>query len=492
MGSHSSRHRCNGIKKNLDIICHGYVRKWLDTPVSGTVKILQLTKAQFGQEVIDTSTNHTLCQVTFRKYLKSSINDDIRYLHNITSEKTNIQYASFHTQSSIRKRYDTLYIRHTIRLSCDKMPNLVENCIREAIKNIKEKKRKKCNLAAIKKYLEDENSLPDNLELQLHAMVKRGLINKEETYSLGSACKGATAAVMLGYSDEYVMGECNVKHINPEVTTLSERIEILESKLESTTQLNCSLQPSPHPIDPVIPRFEKEVEFLKQEILVKNRQISSLIDSLKYNKIHENSGNGRILNDVDKVGCNTVTNSNLTQVEKGTPMGKRQALDNLSVNRRRQMPRIPDRENKFSLEQQRTIVPGELTYAESTKGIRVMSDGTKKVENSHCMLSMEKYPALYNRFSPLSADNSNTNRDEGIQKENIDDGESGLSKRVILLNRQRRSAAEAQKQSEKYTKPTTVVLGDSIAKNIKGFKMKEATDHQENVTYSLIPWCEHR
>ena len=56
-------------------------------------------------------------------------------------------------------------------------------------------------------------------------------------------------------------------------------------------------------------------------------------------------------------------------------MGKRQALDNLSVNRRRQMPRIPDRENKFSLEQQRTIVPGELTYAESTKGIRVMSDG---------------------------------------------------------------------------------------------------------------------
>ena len=82
------------------MICHGYFRKWLDIPVSGTVEILQLlsSKAQFGQEVIDTSTKHTLCQVTFRKCLKNSINEDIRYLHNATSEKTNIQYDSFHTQ----------------------------------------------------------------------------------------------------------------------------------------------------------------------------------------------------------------------------------------------------------------------------------------------------------------------------------------------------------------------------------------------------------
>ena len=35
--------------------------------------------------------------MTFRKRLKNSINEDIRYLHNATSEKTNIQYDSFHT-----------------------------------------------------------------------------------------------------------------------------------------------------------------------------------------------------------------------------------------------------------------------------------------------------------------------------------------------------------------------------------------------------------
>ena len=78
------------------MICHGYFRKWLDIPVSGTVEILQLLKAQFGQEVIDTSTKHTLCQVTFRKCVKNSINEDIRYMHDATSEKTNIQYDSFH------------------------------------------------------------------------------------------------------------------------------------------------------------------------------------------------------------------------------------------------------------------------------------------------------------------------------------------------------------------------------------------------------------
>ena len=92
------------IKQNLDMICHGYFRKWFDIPVSGTVEILQLSKAQFGQEVIDTSTQHTLCLVTFRKCLKNSINDDIRYLHNATSEKNNIQYDSFHTTKLALKK----------------------------------------------------------------------------------------------------------------------------------------------------------------------------------------------------------------------------------------------------------------------------------------------------------------------------------------------------------------------------------------------------
>lgn len=342
--------------------------------------------------------------------------------------------------------------------SCDKMSKPTENCIREAIKNIKEKKRKKCNLAAIKKYLEDESSLPIDLELQLNEMVRRGLINKEETYSLGSACKGATAAPMLEYNDENVMGECNVKHNIPEIATLSQRIQILESKLDGTTQLHCSLQTSSHPIDPVITRLEKEVEFLKQEILVKNKQISSLIDSSKCKKIHGDSSNGYSLIDADKVGRN-VSHSDQSQAEKATPMGRRLALDNFTVTTRRRMPQIPDMGNKCLQERQRNIVPGELTYAESTKGKHAISDGTKKVDDTPVLLSMKEYPALYNRYSPLSTgENSSTHNVEGVEKEDIDDRESGLSKQAVLLNRQRRSAAENQKQSRRYTKPTTVVL----------------------------------
>ena len=133
--------------------------------------------------------------------------------------------------------------------SCDKMSKQAENCIRKAIKNIKEKKRKKCNfnLAAIKKCLEDEGSLPIDLELQLKEIVRRGLIKKKETYSLGSKCKAATTAVVLENIDENVMGECTVQHNNLVLTNLSERIKILESKLDSTTQLNSAHNNNPTP-----------------------------------------------------------------------------------------------------------------------------------------------------------------------------------------------------------------------------------------------------
>ena len=371
-------------------------------------------------------------------------------------------------------------------IHCDKMSKQAENCIKEAIKNIKEKKRKKCNLAAIKKYLEDENSLPLDLELQLREMTRSGLVNMEETYSLGTACKGATAAVVLESNDENIVGECNVKHHIPELTNLSERIKILESKLDSTTQPHYSSQPSPRPIDPVNTRLENEIEFLKQEISVKNRQISTLIASSKCNKIHGNSGNGHSfgLIDVDKVGCN-VSHGNQSQVEKANPMGRRQSLDNFTVTRRRPVSQFPDIQNKNS--QERLRYPGELTYAELTKRKHAIADETKKVEDIPFLLSMTEYPALYNRFSPLSTDKSRTNNDEEVEKEDIDDGESGLSKQAVLLNRQRQSAAENQRQARRYTKPTTVVLGDSIVKNIKGYKMKEAVDHQENVHVYTFP-----
>ena len=226
--------------------------------------------------------------------------------------------------------------------SCDKMSKQAENSIREAIKNIEKKKREKCNLAAIKKYLEYESSLLIDLELQLNEMVRHGRINKKGTYSLGLACKGATAVVVLEHGDENVMGECNVKHDNPESKNHTERIQILESKLASTTQPTCSSQPSPHPIDPLITRLETEVEFLKQEILMKNRQIS---------KIQENYGNGHSLKDAGKVGCDIIAaHSNQGQVESGAPVGRGLTLSVASLS-------IKDTCLKFSLERQRIVAP---------------------------------------------------------------------------------------------------------------------------------------
>ena len=92
------------VKQNLDSICHRYFRRWLEIPVSGTVEILQLSRSLFGLEVIDVSTKFTLCQVTRRKCLEHSLNEDIRYLHNVASEKSNIQYDSFHSSKQALKK----------------------------------------------------------------------------------------------------------------------------------------------------------------------------------------------------------------------------------------------------------------------------------------------------------------------------------------------------------------------------------------------------
>ena len=106
---------------------------------------------------------------------------------------------------------------------------------------------------------------------------------------------------------------------------------------------------------------------------------------------------------------------------------------------------------------------------------------------SSSILSMREYPALYNRFSPLSTNNPRTHNDEGMQRERIDDGEPSLSKEAVLLNREQQSAVKNQEESRKYTNPTTVLLGDLIEKNIKSFKMKEAIDQQESVNVYIFP-----
>ena len=48
--------------------------------------------------------NLPFVKVTRRKCLEHSLNEDIRYLHNVTSEKSNIQYDSFHSAKQALKK----------------------------------------------------------------------------------------------------------------------------------------------------------------------------------------------------------------------------------------------------------------------------------------------------------------------------------------------------------------------------------------------------
>ena len=69
-----------------------------------TVEILQFNKGRYGQEILDTSAKHTLCQLTFRQCLKNSINNDIRNLYSLTSQKSDMQYDSFQTIKAALKK----------------------------------------------------------------------------------------------------------------------------------------------------------------------------------------------------------------------------------------------------------------------------------------------------------------------------------------------------------------------------------------------------
>ena len=68
------------IKENLDNLCHNKLRRWLEIPPNGTLDIVLLAKTMFGLNVIDVSTKHAQCQVSFRSQLKNSTNEVARHV----------------------------------------------------------------------------------------------------------------------------------------------------------------------------------------------------------------------------------------------------------------------------------------------------------------------------------------------------------------------------------------------------------------------------
>ena len=76
---------------NIDSIVNGYIRKWLDIPISGTLSNVFLERNKFGLNICPPSIKFTQCQTVLHNSLKESRNDSLKDLWKLSSSHTNIQ-----------------------------------------------------------------------------------------------------------------------------------------------------------------------------------------------------------------------------------------------------------------------------------------------------------------------------------------------------------------------------------------------------------------
>ena len=66
------------VENNLDNLCNGYLRCWLEMPISGTLDIISLPKSKFGINVVPISTKFIQRQLTIRNCINKSSNEDLK------------------------------------------------------------------------------------------------------------------------------------------------------------------------------------------------------------------------------------------------------------------------------------------------------------------------------------------------------------------------------------------------------------------------------
>ena len=93
------------IAENLDSIFVQYIRKWLELPISGTLSNVYLTRNKFGLNIIPPSTKFIQCQTAIRTTLKSSPNESINHLWELTKNHTNIQYDQYSATKEVIKSF---------------------------------------------------------------------------------------------------------------------------------------------------------------------------------------------------------------------------------------------------------------------------------------------------------------------------------------------------------------------------------------------------
>lgn len=105
------------VKQSLDPILNGYVRQWLEMPISGTLNILSLAKSKFGIGLITVSSRFLQCQVIIRNRLKNSQNADIKKIHTVTSAESNLKIDTFTSTQEIIKEVRNDNVEKITKLS---------------------------------------------------------------------------------------------------------------------------------------------------------------------------------------------------------------------------------------------------------------------------------------------------------------------------------------------------------------------------------------
>ena len=88
--------------QHLDNVVTGFVRQWLDLPISATLRGIILPKNQFGLNLQLPSVKFTQCQNVLQNYLRSS-QHAITSLWKSTSQSMNAQYDSYKTTKHVLK-----------------------------------------------------------------------------------------------------------------------------------------------------------------------------------------------------------------------------------------------------------------------------------------------------------------------------------------------------------------------------------------------------
>ena len=90
------------ITEHVDSVVNGYIRKWLDIPISGTLSNVFLERNKFGLNICPPSVKFDQCQTVLPNSLKESQNDSLKDPWKSLGCHTNIQYDVFKSRDFLR------------------------------------------------------------------------------------------------------------------------------------------------------------------------------------------------------------------------------------------------------------------------------------------------------------------------------------------------------------------------------------------------------